>query len=233
MGIGAHPPGAGGREGLQLRQQGAVLIEEFPGPVALHPLLQLPQLGGIVDGIRERHLVGPPEALQLLVAEGGWTGPALGRAQNDHRPGGSERLAAAAGLGAERLNGGHRLVHRLRHGVVHRHGVVTLHEVGCPAVARRRLSSSPWGRRARRVGLAILYRSGAAPAARRHRGSDEELVDVPRGGQGAGLRLAVAHAGQGDQVGVVEHGSAGMESTYPSSPPSWIDPGVSGCSGCR
>jgi len=45
---------------------------------------------------------------------------------------------------------------------------------------------------------------------------------------GAGLRFAVAdHTGH-DQIGVVENGPKAWLSEYPSSPPSWIDPGVVG-----
>jgi hypothetical protein len=65
--------------------------------------------------------------------------------------------------------------------------------------------------RASRVGLAI---SVAVEVQHRQHGAVahrvEELVDVPAGGQRAGFRFAVAHAGQGDQLRVVEHRAAGV-----------------------
>jgi hypothetical protein len=49
---------------------------------------------------------------------------------------------------------------------------------------------------------------------------------VPSGRQRSGFRLAVADHHGHNQIRVVEGGAVGVR--YPSSPPSWIEPGVSG-----
>ncbi len=51
---------------------------------------------------------------------------------------------------------------------------------------------------------------------------------MPGGGQGTGLCLTVPHYAGGDEVGVVQHRAEGVGQEYPSSPPSWMEPGVSG-----
>jgi hypothetical protein len=56
----------------------------------------------------------------------------------------------------------------------------------------------------------------------------QELVRVPARRQQPGLGLAVADDAAGEQVGVVVGGAVRVREAYPSSPPSWIEPGVSG-----
>ena len=51
---------------------------------------------------------------------------------------------------------------------------------------------------------------------------------MPGGGQWAGLGFAVADDAGDDQVRIVERGPKAWLIEYPSSPPSWIDPGVCG-----
>ena len=67
---------------------------------------------------------------------------------------------------------------------------------------------------------------------RQHRavaGRVEELVGVPGGGQRPGLRLAVADdAGRPPGPGLSSAAPYAWDREYPSSPPSWIEPGVSG-----
>ncbi len=76
----------------------AVLVEEFLGLVALHPLLQQLQMLGLRRQFGKRHLVRAPgafdgHAIHLLRA-----GPAFGRAQNDHGPVRPLLEAVGAGL---------------------------------------------------------------------------------------------------------------------------------------
>ena len=138
VGVGAHAQPALGREGPQMGLQCALLIEQLPGAVALQPGLQLLQLGRVVAGIGQGHLVGAPEVLDLLLTHRRRAGPALGGAQHDHRPGrpgGVAGVAAGPGLGPDRQDAADRRVHRLGHGGVHRHRLAALHEQRLPAVA--------------------------------------------------------------------------------------------------
>ena len=140
--------------------------------------------------------------------------PALGRAQHDHRPDRPLRigsLSAGAGVGADLLDAVDRTVHRRCHGGVHGHGLAALHEQRLPAVAAQQAGQLVL-RDARQQGgigdlvaVEVQHRQHGAVA---HR--IQKLVDVPAGGQGPRFRFAVANAGQGDQLRVVEHGAAGV-----------------------
>src|SRR5205823_9745593 len=80
-----HPARALRRELLQLRKERPVLVEELVRPVALEPVLEQLQVISLA-GIRERHLVGAPEVLDLLPVDLLRAGPALRRAEDEHRP---------------------------------------------------------------------------------------------------------------------------------------------------
>ena len=74
-------------------------------------------------------------------------------------------------------------------------------------------------------GLSLI---AAQMQSRQHRAASriEKFVRVPSGRQRSGFRLAVADHHGHNQIRVVEGGAVGVR--YPSSPPSWIEPGVSG-----
>ena len=84
--VGAHPPVAPRRQPAQILDQSAVVVEELLGAVGLQPLLQ--ELAVAVIGPRpgQRDLVGAERALNLLTVDLLGAGPALRRAQDDHRP---------------------------------------------------------------------------------------------------------------------------------------------------
>jgi hypothetical protein len=78
VGIGAHPPWSFRGQCLQLRHQAPLGIEQLIGFVASQPVLQLLEVGRIVMDSRQRHLMGPPEPLDLVAIDLLRTGPAFG-----------------------------------------------------------------------------------------------------------------------------------------------------------
>ena len=71
------------------------LVEQLVGLVAAQPVFQLLQMRRVVAHLGERHLVRAPEAFHLLAVHFFRAGPALGRAQHDHRPARPPGFAAA------------------------------------------------------------------------------------------------------------------------------------------
>ena len=162
-------------------------------------------------GVGEGHLVGAPETFQLVAIEFAWSGPALGGAQHHHGPLGPVGLAAAAGFLLDGADFSHRFVHGGGHGLVHGSGLTAFHKDRPPAVAPQQAFQLPAGNAGKDrwigdlVAVEVQHRQHRPVADR-----VDELIDVPGGGQGAGFRFAIAHAGQGDQIGVVKDGAAGV-----------------------
>ena len=65
--------------------------------------------------VGDGHLMGAPEVLDLLAVEFLRAGPALGRAEHDHRPTGPEGFTAASGLLLYSFDFEHRLLEGHRH----------------------------------------------------------------------------------------------------------------------
>ena len=209
--IGAHPPVPLGGQLGQVRHEAAVGIEQLLRPVALHPVFQLPDVLEVIGVDQQRHLVGPERALDLQAVDDFRARPALGRLQHDHRPAPPGRVAGAARMvlhAADALDGlfqraGHELVHLLR--------VVTLDEQGLPAAAAQELvqflvlDAGQDGGVADLVAVEVQDRQHGPVADRA-----EELVGLPRGGQRAGLGLAVTDDAGDDQARIVERGPEGM-----------------------
>jgi hypothetical protein len=78
-----HPLGG---KVLQLRNQLPLLVEEFLGLIAAHPGFEQFEVGWVGSYVRNRDLVRPPEALQVVPVDLPWGRPALGAAQNDRGP---------------------------------------------------------------------------------------------------------------------------------------------------
>ncbi len=97
----AHPPLAGRRERGQLvtaaRRR---LVEQLLGTVGAQPRLELGQVLGLVADVGQRHLVGAERALGGEPVDDLGTGPALRRAQHDHRPARPRRDRPPRGLAA-------------------------------------------------------------------------------------------------------------------------------------
>ena len=214
VGVGAHAALSAGREGLQVGPQAALAIKEFLGAVALQPGLQLLQLGRIALGVWQGDLVAAPEALEFVAIEFLWPGPAFRGAQHNHGPGRAADvggITAAARFPLDLLDPVDGVVHGGGHGGVHRQRFAALHEQGLPAIAAQQAGQLRPGDAGQQGGIGDLvtvevqHRQHGAVA-----GGIEEFVDVPAGGKGPRFRLAIADAGQGDQLRVVEHRSAGV-----------------------
>ena len=122
MRIGTHAPGASRGELGQFGPEAAVAVEQFRGPVALHPIFENTHMSGVLVHLSHRHLMRAPVALGAPAVDLFRTGPPLWCAKHDHRPAGAfgETILARIGLDAPDLaddgveGGGHQLVHRLR-----------------------------------------------------------------------------------------------------------------------
>ncbi len=64
------------------------------GAIALHPVFELLEMFGVVE-VRDRNLMRPPCALDRQAVDEFRSGPALGRAEDDHRPARALRLSAS------------------------------------------------------------------------------------------------------------------------------------------
>ncbi len=199
MGVGAHATYAHWGKGPQFGNQGAVGIKELPRAVALQPILQQTELLWIGVRRSKGHLVGPPEALQFLAMQRSRAGPALGGAQHDHRPGRPHRFTACTSFGADLKNAPDRPIHGGSHGFVHGLRFTAFHENRLPAIAahqaRQLVMRNPrqQGRVGDLVAIQVQHRQHRPIADR-----VEELVDMPRSGQGSGFGLPITHTGQGD-----------------------------------
>ena len=123
-----------GRQRRDLGRDPSALVEQLLRAVRAHPRLERGEVLGVLGELRQRHLVGAEGALHRLAVDLLGPRPALGRAQDDHRP--ARPLGGA--LARTRLDGGDvadHLVERLGHELVHGRRVVALDEVRLVAVA--------------------------------------------------------------------------------------------------
>ncbi len=209
-GVGAHAAVAGRGQRAQVGADPAA-GEQAVRLVAAHPLLEQLEVGRVGVHVGDGHLVGAPVALEVLVVDLARAGPALGGAQDDDGPQRAEGLARVAGLLLEAPDLEHAVFEGRGHGLVHRVDVVALDEVGLVAVADKEvleLAVADAGEDGRVVDLvAVEVQHGQHGAVG---DGVEELGAVPRRRQRARLSLAVAHHGEGDQVGVVKDGAEGV-----------------------
>ena len=179
--------------------------------VAAQPAFQLLEAAGlaVVDGNGD--LVGTPAALHRLSVHLLGAGPALGGAEHDHRPAGPGGVAGGAGILLDPLDLTHRPVQSGGHLLVHLLGLVPLYKAGLPAAALEEHLGLLVGDAGEEGGVGELeavemedgqYRTVCDGV--------EELIGVPGGGQGGGLRLAVSHHAGGDQAGVVHDRPEGV-----------------------
>ena len=137
--------------------------------------------------------------------------PALGGAQHDHGPAGTLGLTALSRLSLDALDLTDRRVENGCHLLVHGHGVAALHKVGLPAAAEEEALHLLVAHAGEDGGIGDLEAVEVQNGQHRAVGNGiDELVAVPRGGQRAGFRLAVAHHAGGDQRGVIRHGAEGV-----------------------
>ena len=139
VGVGRDAPVAGGGQRLQFGDQGAVLVKQLLGVVAAQPLLQLGQVFLLIGGAQRQVdglLVGTEGALDRLAVHDLRASPALGGAQDDHRPLDMAEILAGAGAALDVVDFLNHGVEGLGHLLVHRQRVVALDEVGLPAAAQ-------------------------------------------------------------------------------------------------
>ena len=110
-------------------------------PVAEHPVLELLEMFGILE-IGDRHLMRAPGAFDRLAVDEFRAGPALGRAEHDHRPARAlRRLGAPAVRAALWIS---RMRARIASSVparalMHQRRIVALDEMRIVAVAAQQL----------------------------------------------------------------------------------------------
>ena len=216
MRVGAHPPVTVGCQRLQVRAQRPGLVEQLLGPVAAHPGLESLQMVGVGAGLRQRHLMRSPGALDLLSVHLAGAGPALRGAQDDHRPQWSAHLPVHPRCP---LNGrdlverviecaGQLPVHvdRIVTGDGDRHVAVAAHQriqfVGRDAGQHRRVGDL--------VAVEVQDRQHR-PVAHRV----EEFVGMPARRQRTGFGLTVADDRGHHQVRIVECGAVGVHQGVP------------------
>ena len=211
VGICTHAPAARrGEGGYQLHRR-TVGVEQLLRPIGPQPRLQLGQVSVRVRAHGDRHLMGPPAVLHRQSVHLLGACPALGGAQHDHGPAGTLGFAGFPGLPLDALDLTDRRVENGRHLLVHGHGVAALHKVGLPAAAKEEALHLLMAHAGEDGGVGDLEAVEVQNGQHRTVGNGvDELVAVPRGGQRAGFRLAVAHHAGGDQIGVIRHRAEGV-----------------------
>ena len=209
MGVGAHATDALRSQRLKLWNQPPGFIEQLLRVIAAQPLLQNCQMLRLIHG--NRHLMGMEAALNLYAVHFLWTGPALGRAEDDHGPTGT--LGAALFSGSF-LNGTDFFDDSIQNGshfFVHFHGIGALYKIGVPAAALKEALNLFVGDAGEYRGIADL--KAVEVENRQHSAISygiQKLVAVPGGCQRTGFCLAIAYHAGCNQVRIVKHRAKGM-----------------------
>ena len=162
------------------------------------------------------HLVRPVRALHRMAVHFLGAGPALGRAEHDHRPAGAGGIAVGTGMALDALDLPDGPVQRGGHLLMHYSRLITLHKARLPAAAAEEALHLLMGHAGEDGGICDLKAVQVQDRQHRAVGNGiDELVAVPGGGQRAGLRLAVAHHAGGDQVRIVRHSTEGVSQGIP------------------
>ncbi|MNO98927.1 hypothetical protein D3C76_906880 [compost metagenome] len=156
----------------------------------------------------------PPSPLDPMTVDKLRPGPALGRAQYQHRPELALRWLILRMLARNALNLGNLERDRVQcpgQRLMHRHGVIAFDKIGIVAIAihqRRQLVLADSGEH-RGVGdfVAVQMQDWQHRAVTR---GVEELVGVPTGRQRPRFGLAITDHASDDQVGVIERRTVGM-----------------------
>ena len=135
MRVGAHAPLAARGERSEVGAQGAGLVEELVGAVGAHPSLERGEVLWPLGEPGERDLVGADGPLDGHAVDLLWAGPALRRAQHDHRPARPRGVSLLAGATLQGADLADDLVERRRHPLVHPLGLGPANEAWCVAVA--------------------------------------------------------------------------------------------------
>lgn len=130
--------------------------------------------------------MGAPEPFNLLAVEGVRSGPALGGAQDDHRPDRPAGLVGSAfllGALADLLEPADDLIHGGRHRLVHRLRFAAFHKQRLPAVAPQQAAELCFGDAGQQGWVGDLV-AVEVQYGQHHPIAEwvQELVDVPAGG---------------------------------------------------
>src|SRR5215813_2200899 len=109
--------------------------------IAFHPLLKDLHMLGIFMHLTHRYLVGAPEVFGALAVDFLWTRPALGCAQNNHRPARAPSLPASdfVRFGLNLFNLRNDSIEGGRHQRVHLFRFVALDKIGSVTVSAKQL----------------------------------------------------------------------------------------------
>ncbi len=215
MRVRAHPRVSLGRESRDLRDDSPILVEQLVGPVAPHPLLELPEALGAVANTGERDLVRAPRPFDGLSVDLARPGPPLRSAEDQHRPAGRGVRAVLARGALDRFDAVEGLVQCRSEALVHGAGLLAVEsardEKRFPAVATEQVEKlvlrdpREHGRVRDLVPVQVQDRKDGPVDAR-----IEELVRVPARGEWPGLGLSVADDACHEEVGVVERRPEGV-----------------------
>src|SRR5438034_7244283 len=194
----------------QFGLESALGIEQLLRSVALHPFFEDLDMLGLVH-VAHRHLMRAPVVLALFPIDFGRAGPALWRAEDDHRPGRPLGSAVGSSIGPNLLDfcqsqvedPGQLLVDGLR--------ITSLDKVRLVAHPLEELLQFVLGNAGQEAGVGDLV--SVQMEDRKHAAVTdriEKLVAVPTGCQWARFRLAIADDAGYDQVRVIERGSVSM-----------------------
>jgi hypothetical protein len=227
----AHPPSSGRGQRANRRDRRPGRIEQLGGGVAFHPAFEQLQVLRVLANRSERNLVRAEGPSTVLPSTSLRARPALRRRKDDHRPSDGSGLLAPASATPTGSSGSTR---PLRPGLapshVHRGRGLSLRRCGARsrspgAGARGRAAESGRGRSAPRS----WRRSSAGSAApRRHaRGFTNLLPCQPVASAPVSASPSpTMHATI--RSGLSKARRTRGRASSPSSPPSWIEPGVSG-----
>ena len=210
MRIRPHAPITLGSEFGKLWEKCASGVKQLFGLVAVHPLFEQGDMLRRVHGFNG-DLMRAPGALGLFAIDELRSGPALRRAQDDHRPGRPRLIAARSRLRLDLFDLAQYGVQRLRHQLMHQRRVIPDDEMRLVTVSMEQagqlfLWDTGQNRRVRDlVAVEVQDRQHRAIALR-----IQKLVGVPAGRQWPGLGLAVADDAADEQVRVIKGRSERM-----------------------
>ena len=173
--------------------------------------------------IKDRHLVRPPRALQLVPINLLRTRPPLRRPQNDHRPPRPLRrrtLRSTPRLLLDRANLQHAPLRHLRHQLMHLRRIVPFNDIRLPSIPLEHplqlLRRDPRQHRRVRdlVTVQVKYRQHR-PVPHRI----QKLIRMPRRSQRPGLRLTVPHDDRNNQIRIIERRAKPMRQAIPQLAP--------------
>src|SRR6266581_5097739 len=184
-----------GRKIRKFGNEFSIVIEQFIGLIAPHPVFQDFQVFRLLQ-VSYRYLVGAPSTFDRLAIHKFRSGPSLGAAQNDHRPErkGSRSLGASFILNGVDFFDNH--IEGGRHELVHRFRLVPFHQVRFVSIAGKKAGQLLVGEATKhsriRDLVAIQVKNGKHRSIARR---IEKLVRMPARGEWTRLRLAVTNQG--------------------------------------